>query len=110
MARARAEFWDHTCSLSSGTSGAKNWSYLLLSKVRVFESAGVLVVDPQMVREYGTEDEAEDAFQAFDLAAFAEECRTKLQPGDHLVSVSKVVSQCDELGNTNEVMRNDLKI
>jgi hypothetical protein len=110
VARARAEFLDHTCSLSGGTSGAKNWSYFLLSKVRAFESAGVLVVDPQTVREYGIEDEAEDAFHAFDLAAFAEECRSKLQPGEHLVSVSKVVSQCDELGNTSEITRADFKL
>ena len=110
VAKARAEFLDHTCILSGGTTEAKRWSYFLLSKVRVFESAGVLVVDPQTVREYGTEDEVEDAFNAFSLADFAEECRTKLQPGDHLVSVSKVVSQCDELGNTTEVMRDDLKI
>lgn len=110
VARARAEFLDHTCSLSGGTSGAKNWSYFLLSKVRVFESAGVLVVDPQMVREYGTEDEAEDAFHAFSLADFTEECRRRLEPGDQLISVSKVVSQCDELGNTSEIMRADLKL
>jgi hypothetical protein len=110
VARVRAEFLDHTCSPSVDTADAKNWSYFLLSKVRVFESAGVLVVDPQAVQEYGTEDEAEDAFHAFDLADFAEECRTKLQPGDHLISVSKVVSECDELGNTHEIMRDDLKL
>lgn len=110
VTRARAEFLDHTCSLSGGTPDAQKWSYFLLSKVRVFESAGVLVVDPQSVREYGTEDEAEDAFHAFGLADFAEECRAKLQPGEHLVSVSKVVSQCDELGNTSEIMRDDFKL
>jgi hypothetical protein len=111
VARARAEFLDHTCSLSGGTpDNAPKWSYFLLSKVRVFESAGVFVVDPQTVQEYGTEDEAEDAFHTFDLADFAEECRTKLQPEDHLISVSKVVSECDELGNTHEIMRDDLKL
>ena len=61
MAKARAAFLDHTCILSGGTTEANKWSYFLLSKVRVFESAGVLVVDPQTVREYGTEDEVEDA-------------------------------------------------
>src|SRR5579863_4934156 len=110
VARARAEFFDHTCSLSGGTTEANRWSYFLLSKVRVFESAGMLVVDPQTVQAYGTENEAEDAFHDFCLADFAEECRAKVQPGEHLVSVSKVVSQCDELGNTSEVMRDDLKL
>ena len=76
----------------------------------MFELAGVLVVDPQAVQEYGTEDEAEEAFYAFDLSDFAEECRRNLQEGDHLVSVSKVVSQCDELGNASEVIRDDLKM
>jgi hypothetical protein len=103
-------FLDHTCNVSGATADAQNWSYFLLSKVRVLESAGVIVVDPQTVQEYGTEDEAEDAFHDFCLADFAEECRDKLQPGDHLVSVSKVVSQCDELGNTSEIMRGDLKL
>jgi hypothetical protein len=70
----------------------------------------MLVVDPQTVREYGTEDEVEDAFNALSLADFAGECRAKVQPGEHLISVSKVVSQCDELGNTSEVMRDDLKL
>ena len=110
VARARAEFLDHTCSLSGGTAEARKWSYFLLSKVRVFESAGMLVVDPQTVREYGTEDEAENAFYAFRLPDFAEECRTRLERGDQLISVSKVVSQCDELGNTTEIMRDDLKL
>jgi hypothetical protein len=111
VARARAEFLGHTCSLTGGTPGnAPKWSYFLLSKVQVFESAGVLVVDPQTVQEYGTEDEAEDAFHTFDLADFAEECRTKLQPEGHVISVSKVVSECDELGNTHEIMRDDLKL
>jgi hypothetical protein len=67
-------------------------------------------VDPQTAREYATEDEAEDAFHGFGLADFAEECRAKLQPGEHLVSVSKVMSQCDELGNTSEIMRDDWKL
>ena len=110
MARARAEFLGHTCSLSEGTTDSQKWSYFVLSKVTVFESAGVLVVDTQAVREYGTEDEVEDAFHAFSLADFAEECRAKLQPEEHLVSVSKVVSQCDELGNTREIMRDDLRL
>jgi len=111
VARARAEFLAHTCSLTGGTpDNAPKWYYFLLSKVRVFESAGVIVVDPQTVQEYGTEDEAEDAFHGFGLADFAEECRAKLQPGEHLVSVSKVMSQCDELGNTSEIMRDDWKL
>ena len=41
----------------------------------------MLVVDPQTVREYGTEDEVEDAFNALSLADFAGECRAKVQPG-----------------------------
>jgi len=110
VARVRAQFLHHTCILSGARADAQKWSYFLLSKVRVFESAGVLVVDPQTVQEYGTEDEAENAFYAFRLADFAEECRTKLQPGEHLVSVSKVVSQCDEPGKATEVMRDDLKL
>jgi len=111
VVRARAEFLGHTCSLTGGTpDNAPKWSYFLLSKVQVFGSAGVLVVDPQTVQEYGTEDEAEDAFHGFSLADFAEECRAKLQPGEHLVSVSKVMSQCDELGNTSEIMRDDWKL
>lgn len=82
MARARAEFLDHDCSVPGATADAQKWAYFLLSKVRVFESAGVIVVDPQTVQEYGTEDEAEDAFHAFGLADFAEKCRAKLQPGN----------------------------
>lgn len=110
VARARAEFLDHPCSVSGAATDAQKWSYFLLSQVRVFESAGVIVVDPQTVQEYGTEDEAEDAFHGFGLANFAEECRAKLQPGEHLVSVSQVMSQCDELGNTSEIMRDDWKL
>ena len=75
-----------------------------------FESGGALVVDTQAVREYGTEDEAENAFYDFSLANFAEECRSKLRPEESLVFVSKVVSECDELGKTHEIMRDDLKV
>lgn len=110
VARARAEFLGHTCSLSGGTTAAQAWSYFLFSKVQVFESAGVLVVDAQTVREYGTEDEVDEAFHGFGLADFAEECRAKLQPSERLVAVGKVVSLCDELGNTSEIMRDDLRV
>jgi len=48
----------------------------------VFESAGVIVVDPQTVQEYGTEDEAEGAFHAFGLADFAVECRANCSRGN----------------------------
>ena len=81
VAKARAEFLHHTCIPSRGTTEANKWSYFLLSTVRVFESAGKLVVDPQTVREYGTEDEVEDAFNAFSLADFAEECRVQTAAG-----------------------------
>ena len=48
----------------------------------MFESAGVIVVDPQTVQEYGTEDEAEGAFHAFGLADFAVECRANCSRGN----------------------------
>ena len=53
MARARAEFLNHTCSLSGGATDAEKWSYFLLSKVRVFESAGVLVVTLRLYKSTG---------------------------------------------------------
>ncbi len=114
LAIARAEFFNHTCSFSeagpeSGKADARG-SYFLLSKVCGFASGGALVVDPKTVREYGTEDEAENAFYDFSLANFADECRSKLRPEEGLVFVSKVVSECDELGNTHEIMRDDLKV
>lgn len=68
------------------------------------------MIDPQTVTECATEDEAENAFHNFSLVNFAEECRGKMGPGERLVSVSKVVSQCDEFGNTTEIMRDDLKL
>lgn len=110
VARARAEFLGHTCSSPGATTARQPWSYFLLSKVRVFESAGVLVVDAQAVQEYGTEDEVDEAFHHFRLADFAAECGAKLQPSERLVSVSKVVSLCDEFGNTSEIIRDDLRI
>lgn len=113
LAIARAEFINHTCSPSakpeSGGTAAQH-SYFLLSKVCGFESGGVLVVDPQTVKEFGTEDEAENAFYEFSLTNFADECQTKLQGEGRLVFVSKVVSECDVLGNTHDVMRDDLKV
>lgn len=115
LAIARAEFFNHTCNPSevrpgSGRDDASVGSYFLLSKVCGFESGGVLVVDTQAVREYGTEDEAESAFYDFGLANFADECRNKLRPDERLAFVSKVVSECDELGNVNEIMRDDLRV
>jgi hypothetical protein len=110
VARARIEFLGHTCGPSEGRTAANRWSYFLLSKVCGFESAGVFVIDPQTMTECGTEDEAENAFRSFSLVNFAEECGSKLGPGERLVSVSKVLSQCDSLGNTTEIMRADLKL
>jgi hypothetical protein len=113
LAVARAEFFNHTCGLSEvGPESGKaqsGKSYLLLSKVCGFESGGVLVVDSQTVGEYGTEDDAEKAFHDFSLALFAEECEGKLGPTETVVFLNKVVSDCDEAGNTREVMRDDLK-
>ena len=115
LAIARAEFLNHTCnpseaSLGSGRTDAEVGTYFLLSKVCGFESGGVIVVDTQAVREFGTEDEVENAFYDFSLANFADECRSKLRREERLVFVSKVVSECDELGNTHEIMRDDLKV
>jgi hypothetical protein len=67
------------------------------------------VVDSQTVGEYGTEDEGEKALHDFSLAHFAEECEGKLGPTETVVFVSKVVSECDEAGNTREIIRDDLK-
>jgi hypothetical protein len=111
---ARAEFADHTCGFSEvrpepSRAGAGG-SYFLLSKVCGLESCGALLVDTQAVREYGTEDEVETVFYDFSLANFADECRSRLRPEESLVFVSKVVSECDELGNTHEIMRGDLKV
>jgi hypothetical protein len=61
------------------------------------------VVDSQTVGEYGTEDEGEKALHDFSLAHFAEECEGKLGPTETVVFVSKVVSECDEAGNTREI-------
>jgi hypothetical protein len=113
LAIACAEFFNHTCGLSevepgSGKAQGRR-SYLLLGKVCGFESGGVLVVDSQSVGEYGTEDEAEKAFHDFSLAHFAKECEGKLGPTETVVFVSKVVSECDEAGNTREIIRDDLK-
>jgi hypothetical protein len=113
LAIARAEFFNHTCGLSEvgpgcGKAHARR-SYLLLSKVCGFEAGGVLVVDSQTIGEYGTEDEVEKAFHDFSLAHFAEECEGKLGPTETVVFVSKVVSECDEAGNTREITRDDLK-
>jgi len=113
LAIARAEFFNHTCDLfevgpGCGKAPARR-SYLLLSKVCGFESGGVLVVDSQTMGEYGTEDEAEKAFYDFSLAHFSEECEGKLGPTETVVFVSKVVSECDEAGNTREILRDDLK-
>lgn len=84
--------------------------YFLLSSASAFESGGVLVVDPQAVKEFGTEDEVEAAFNAFSLPDFAEHCRQQLQPNERLVSVSKIASLCDVRGNTTEIARDDLKV
>ena len=110
---ARAEFLNHTCAPSGSQPESEadvRRSYFLLTKVCGFESGDVLVVDPQAVKEFGTEDEAESAFYDFSLANFADECRGRLNPEERLVFVSKVVSECDEKGNTHEIMRDDLKV
>ncbi len=116
LALARAEFLNHTCISGGARSGQPSADaggghlYFLLTKVCGFESGGVLVVDTQPVREYGTEDEAEDAFHDFSLSDLANECRIRLRPEESLVFVSKVVSECDEFGNTHEIMRDDLRV
>jgi len=76
LAIAHAEFLNHTCisrKVGSGqpkTTGGTR-SYFTLSKACGFESGDVLVVDDQPVREYGTEDEAENGFHDFSLPDFA---------------------------------------
>ncbi len=45
--------------------------YFLLSRASAFESGGVLVVDPQAVKECRTEDEVETAFNELSLPDFA---------------------------------------
>lgn len=111
LAIARAEFLNHICGRSeAGNRESAGFSYFLLSKVCGFESGGVLVVDPQAVKEFATEEEIENAFHNFSLETFADECRTKLKPEETLVFVSKVGSECDERGNVHEIMRDDLKV
>jgi hypothetical protein len=84
--------------------------YFLLSRASAFESGGVLVVDPQAVKECRTEDEVETAFNELSLPDFAAQYRGQLRAGERLVSVSKIVSLCDQNGNSSEVARDDLKV
>ena len=84
--------------------------HFVLSRVSAFESSGLVVVDRQEMKEYGTEEEVAVAFQTFSLAEFAAEYRQQLSSNERLLAVSKVVSLCEPDGRIKNFVREDYNL
>jgi hypothetical protein len=85
-------------------------TYFVLSRASAYESDGLVLVDPQAIKRYVNEDEVAAAFNHLNLSDLAEQYQRQLRPEQRLVLVSKIVSICDEYGNTCPIARDDLRV